>query len=62
MNEVIYRRGRESDVNHIAALINGYAAERIMLPKTAEAIVLGLDDFIVATDRLPSCSRHRRLI
>ena len=56
VNEVIYRRGRESDVNHIAALINGYAAERIMLPKTAEAILLGLDDFIVATDR------HGRLL
>jgi amino-acid N-acetyltransferase len=56
VNDVIYRRGRESDVNPIAALINGYAAERIMLPKTAEAISLAIDDFIVATDR------HGRLL
>lgn len=55
-NDVIYRRGRESDVNHIAALINGYAAERIMLPKTAEAILLAIDDVVVATDR------HGRLL
>ena len=56
VNDVIYRRGRESDVNHIAALINAYAAERIMLPKTTEAISLAIDDFVVATDR------HGRLL
>ena len=44
MNNVIYRRGRDSDVTNIAALINGYAAERIMLPKTADAITLAIDD------------------
>lgn len=56
MNDVIYRRGRQSDVNNIAALINGYAAERIMLPKTADAISLAIEDFVVATDR------HGRLL
>ena len=48
---VIYRRARSADVAGVAALINGYAAERVMLPKTADAIALALDDFIVATDR-----------
>ena len=56
MNNVIYRRAREADVGHIAALINGYAAERIMLPKSADAIALAIEDFIVATDR------HGRLL
>src|SRR5579863_455550 len=56
MNDVIYRRGRQSDVNNIAALINGYAAERVMLPKTADAISLAIEDFVVATDR------HGRLL
>ena len=56
MNNVIYRRGRDADVANIAALINGYAAERIMLPKTADAITLAIDDFVVATDR------HGRLL
>jgi amino-acid N-acetyltransferase len=39
------------DVAAIATLINGFAAERIMLPKSAESIALGIDDFVVATDR-----------
>lgn len=56
MNDVIYRRGRRSDVGNIAALINGYAAEAIMLPKTADAISLAIDDFVIATDR------HGRLL
>lgn len=56
MNDVIYRRARLADINHIAALINGYAAERIMLPKTVEAIALAVEDFIIATDR------HGRLL
>jgi amino-acid N-acetyltransferase len=56
MNDVIYRRARWADVASIAALINGYAAERIMLPKTADAISLAIEDFVVATDR------HGRLL
>ena len=56
MNDVIYRRGRQSDVNNIAALIDGYAADRVMLPKTADAISLAIEDFVVATDR------HGRLL
>jgi amino-acid N-acetyltransferase len=56
MIDVIYRRARWADVAAIAALINGYADERIMLPKSADAIALTIDDFVVATDR------HGRLL
>jgi N-acetylglutamate synthase-like GNAT family acetyltransferase len=44
------RRARASDVPQIAALIESYAAEGTMLAKSAEAIALALDDFLVAVD------------
>ncbi len=47
----MYRPARVADVPQMAALINGFAAERIMLPKTPESIALAIDDFIVASDR-----------
>ncbi len=47
----MYRRARAADVLSVSALINGYADERVMLPKTPDAIAMALDDFIVATDR-----------
>lgn len=47
---VVLRTARMCDVAGIEALVNGYAAERVMLPRTAESIELALDDFIVATD------------
>lgn len=39
-----------SDVHGIAALVNGYAAQAVMLPRSAESIALALDDFVVAAD------------
>jgi N-acetylglutamate synthase-like GNAT family acetyltransferase len=48
---VLYRPARLADVPAITTLINEFAAERIMLPKTLESVTLGVDDFIVATDR-----------
>lgn len=48
---VRYRPARLGDVPAMAALINGYAAERVMLPKSAESLTLAIDDFVVATDR-----------
>jgi amino-acid N-acetyltransferase len=48
---VAYRPARLSDVAAMVALINGYAAEHIMLPKSAEAIALAIEDFVIATDR-----------
>jgi amino-acid N-acetyltransferase len=56
------RPARPHDITAIAALINRYAAERVMLPKTPEAIALGLEDFVVAVDahgRLLGCGAVR---
>lgn len=39
-----------SDVPRIAALVNGYAAQAVMLPRSAESIALALEDFVVAAD------------
>ncbi len=39
-----------SDVHGIAALVNGYAAQAVMLPRSAESIALALDDFVVAVE------------
>jgi amino-acid N-acetyltransferase len=56
--DVRYRVARPADVPAMAALVNGFAAERLMLPKSPESIALAVDDFIVATDgngRLLGC-------
>ena len=47
---ITLRPARMCDVAEIEELVNGYAAERLMLPRTAESIELSLDDFVVATD------------
>jgi amino-acid N-acetyltransferase len=57
-----YRSARLADVADIAALINGFAADRLMLPKTPDAITLAVDDFVVAVDghgRLLGCGAVR---
>jgi amino-acid N-acetyltransferase len=51
---VLIRSARSNDIAGIAALINGFAAQQVMLPKTPESIALGIEDFVVATD---SCGR-----
>jgi amino-acid N-acetyltransferase len=48
---VTYRVARPMDVPAIVALIDGYAARGVMLPKSPDAVAMALDDFIVATDR-----------
>lgn len=50
IDSITLRAARACDVAGIEALVNGYAAERLMLPRTAESITLALDDFVVATD------------
>lgn len=47
---IVLHTARMCDAAGIEALVNGYAAERVMLPRTAESIALALDDFVVATD------------
>ena len=49
-DSITLRSARMCDVAAIEELINGYAAERLMLPRTAESIELSLDDFVVAAD------------
>jgi amino-acid N-acetyltransferase len=56
------RTARLTDVPAIAALINGFANDRLMLPKTPEVIALAIDDFVVANDshgRLVGCGALR---
>ncbi|HEU4642732.1 MAG TPA: GNAT family N-acetyltransferase [Gemmatimonadaceae bacterium] len=50
MQTITVRAARTSDVSGIASLIEGYARERVMLPRSAESITLALDSFVVAVD------------
>ena len=45
-----YRAALPRDIPGIVELVNGFAAERVMLPRTPESVALALDDFIVAVD------------
>ncbi|MBX6330475.1 MAG: GNAT family N-acetyltransferase [Gemmatimonadaceae bacterium] len=47
---VTLRAAQPRDVPAIVALVNGYAAEQVMLPRSAESVELALDDFVVAVD------------
>src|SRR5581483_11822445 len=47
---VTLRAAQLRDVPAIVALVNGYAAEQVMLPRSAESVELALDDFVVAVD------------
>jgi amino-acid N-acetyltransferase len=46
--EPIIRRAYVSDVDQMAALINGYAAQGLMLPKTHAQLYNHIRDFVVA--------------
>lgn len=51
MNESIrFRAAQPRDVSGIVSLVNGFAAERVMLPRTPDSVALALDDFVVAVD------------
>jgi amino-acid N-acetyltransferase len=47
---VSIRRARRSDIDGIAALIDGYAKQGVMLARSAESIALVVDDFVVGVD------------
>ena len=49
--EVTLRPARRADADAIMQLVNGYAAEGIMLPRSLDSVVHALDDFVVAVDR-----------
>lgn len=44
------RRAQLVDVLQLCALVNGYAAEKLLLPRTTEQIALALDDYVVTVD------------
>lgn len=44
------RAARTGDVQGIADLVNAYAAQSVMLPRSVESIALALEDFVVAAD------------
>ena len=48
--QITLRMARPADVAPIMALVNGYASDKLMLPVTAERVVLALEDFVVAVD------------
>lgn len=49
--DVSIRAARRSDAESIVKLVNGYAAEGIMLPRTIDSVTNSIDDFVVAVDR-----------
>lgn len=61
-NSVLVRPARAADVAGIAALVNGFAAESSMLPRTPEAIAVDVESFVVAVTqhgRLTACGSLR---
>src|SRR5919204_791687 len=50
IDSIMLRGARRADIADIAALINGFASDWLMLPRSAESIALALGDFLVATD------------
>ena len=48
MNEIRIQQAAEEDIASIAALVNGFAAENLMLPRTEESILQSLPDWLVA--------------
>lgn len=47
---VVVRPARISDAERIAALVNVYAAEGIMLPRTPQMVALATSNYVLATD------------
>ena len=45
-----FRRAQLLDVLQICALVNRYAAEKLMLPRTTEQVALELDNYVVTSD------------
>lgn len=49
-DDVVIRGARRADAEAIVELVNGYAAEGIMLPRSLDSVLHALDDFVVAVD------------
>ena len=62
MSRVTLRPARAADIDGIASLINAFAEQGLMLPKTPEAIGLAVDDFVVGVTehgRVVACGALR---
>jgi len=60
--QVTVRRARPGDVPSIAALVGAWAAEEVLLPRTADELALAVDDYVVAVDgrgRVLACGALR---
>ena len=58
----VVRRATAADAWAISALVGGYAAEDVMLPRTPEQVLLEVDSYVVATTahgRLLACAALR---
>ncbi len=51
MSEIQLQPATEEEVSAIAALVNGFAAQNLMLPRTEESILQSLPDWLVALAR-----------
>ena len=61
-DETVVRRATLADVGGITALVAEWAAESLLLPRSAGDVVRALDDFVVATDgrgRVLACAALR---
>lgn len=50
MGKIVLRAAQPSDISEIVSLVNGYAAEAVMLYRTPESVLMTLHDFVVAVD------------
>jgi amino-acid N-acetyltransferase len=48
--QISLRMAQPADVDAIVALVNDYASDSVMLPISAERVMLALEDFVVAAD------------
>lgn len=58
----VVRRATAADAAAISALVNGYAADDVMLPRTPAQVLLSVDGYVVATSahgRLLACAALR---
>jgi len=59
---IVVRRARTADVLQIAALVDEWAAEELLLPRSASEIAVAIDDYVVAVDlrgRVLACGALR---
>lgn len=61
-DEVVLRRARPADVDGIVALVDEWAAESLLLPRSAAQVAHAVDDYCVAVDvrgRVLACAALR---